>query len=64
MTVVVALCVPEVPVTVNVYCPSAAVLLAAKVNVLEPVVGLGENEAVTPAGNPDTERLTLPVNPY
>jgi len=28
------------------------------------LVGLGEKEAVTPAGSPDAVRLTLPVNPY
>jgi len=34
------------------------------VNVLSYVVGLGENDAVTPLGKPDTERFTLPANPY
>lgn len=55
---------PEVPVTVNVLCPIVAELLAIKVIVLLPVVGLGVKDAVTPLGRPDTERLTLPVNPY
>jgi hypothetical protein len=47
-----------------VYCPSAAVLLAVNVSVLFPVVGVGEKEAVTPLGSPDTDKSTLPVNPY
>jgi len=61
---VVAVMLPDVPVIVRVYCPSAAVLLATNVNVLFPVVGLGEKEAVTPLGRPETERFTLPVKPY
>jgi hypothetical protein len=64
VTVVVAVCVPYVPVTVTVYCPVVAVLLAVKVRELFEVVGLGENEAVTPVGTPETERFTLPVKPY
>ena len=60
----VAVCVPEVPVIVRVYCPTAAVLLAVNVNVLVPVVGFGENAAVTPLGSPVTARFTLPVKPY
>ena len=55
---------PNVPVRVAVYCPTAAELLAVSVSVLLPVVGFGVKDAVTPAGSPDTERLTLPVNPY
>ena len=56
--------VPEVPVTVTVFVPRLAVLLAVKVNVAFPVVGLGEKDAETPLGRPETARLTLPVNPY
>jgi hypothetical protein len=62
--VLLATCVPEVPVIVTVYCPRAAELLAARVRVVFPVVGFGANNAVTPLGRPETERLTLPVNPY
>ena len=36
-------------------------LLAVSVSKLVPVVGLGLNDAVTPLGNPDAARLTLPV---
>ena len=46
------------------YCPRVAELLAAKVNVLLPVVGFGEKDAVTPLGRPDAERVALPVNPF
>ena len=60
-----ALNVPEVPVMVSVYCPRLAVPFAVSVSVLEPVVGFGANDAVTPLGRPEvTARLTLPVNPY
>lgn len=59
-----AVCVPDVPVTVTVYCPRLAVLLAINVSVLLPVVGFGANDAVTPLGNPETDRFTLPLKPY
>ena len=49
--------------TVTVAGPVVATLLAISVNVLEPGVGFGLNRAVTPLGNPETERVTLPVNP-
>ena len=55
---------PDVPVTVIMYCPRLAVLLAISVSVLLPVVGFGLKDAVTPLGRPDTARFTLPVNPY
>jgi hypothetical protein len=62
--VVVTVSVPEVPVKVRVYCPGSAEGLAVTVKLLYEVVGLGENDAVTPLGRPDTERFTLPLNPY
>ena len=49
---------------VSVLVPRAAELLADKVSKLNPVVGFGANDAVTPLGRPDTERFTLPANPY
>ena len=64
LTVVVALNEPEVPVMVSVYCPRLAALVAVSVNVLDPIAGFGAKEAVTPLGRPDTERFTLPVNPF
>lgn len=62
--VLLALIVPDVPVTVTLYCPTAAVLLAVNVSTLDPAVGLGLHDAVTPLGRPETERFTLPVKPY
>ena len=61
---VVAVNVPDCPVTVMVLAPGVAVLLTVNVSVLEPVVETGENAAVTPAGRPAMDRLTPPVNPY
>ena len=39
-------------------------MLSVSVMMLEPVVGLGENEAVTPLGKPVAESVTLPLKPY
>ena len=52
------------PVTVTVDVPADALLLAARVNWLAVAVPTGLNTAVTPAGNPDAARLTLPVKPF
>ena len=41
-----------------------ALELAVSVSMLLEVVGFGVNAAVTPLGRPDTERFTLPANPY
>jgi hypothetical protein len=30
---------------------------------LDPVVGFGKKDAVTPLGSPEAERVTLPANP-
>jgi len=56
--------VPEVPVTVTVAVPVVAVLLAVKVSVLVLVVGFVPKLAVTPAGSPEADRVTLPVKPF
>jgi hypothetical protein len=40
------------------------VLLAASVNVLELVVLLGLNDAVTPLGRPDADKLMLLLKPF
>lgn len=61
--VVVCVSEPEVPVTVTVAVPVVAVLLAVKVSALLEVVGLVPKLAVTPAGKPEAERVTLPVKP-
>ena len=55
---------PDVPVTVTVTVPVVAVLLAVNVNVLVVAVLLGLNEAVTPLGRPDADKLTLPLKPF
>jgi len=49
-------------VTVDV--PVIAVLLAASVSVLLPVVLVGLNVAVTPLGTPETDSATLPVETF
>ena len=60
---VVAVSVPDVPVMVTVELPVVAVLLAVRVNILLPVVGLAPKTADTPVGKPATVSATLPVNP-
>jgi len=55
---------PEVPVTVRVKVPVAAVVEADSVNVLELVVLLGAKEAVTPPGRPEADKLTLELKPF
>jgi hypothetical protein len=61
--VVVASRLPDVPVIVTVAVPVVAVALAVSVKVLVEDVGLGLKTAVTPLGNPDAARVTLPENP-
>src|SRR5579863_5128038 len=55
---------PDVPVMVTLPVPVVAVPLAFSVMVLMPAVGLGLNEAVTPVGRPEAERVTLPAKPF
>ncbi len=55
---------PEVPVMVTAAVPVVAVLLAVSVNVLVVVARLGLNDAVTPLGRPDADKLTLPLKPF
>lgn len=64
MTIVVALSAPDVPVMVTLLWPTLAELLAVNVRVDVPLVGLGEKDAVTPLGKPETPRFTFPVKPY
>jgi hypothetical protein len=54
---------PLLPVTVMLADPVAAVVDAAKVSVLVPVVDAGLNAAVTPAGNPLALNATLLLKP-
>ena len=56
--------VPDVPVMVTVAVPVVAVEFALSVTTLVEVVGLVPKLAVTPAGSPDAERLTLPLKPF
>lgn len=63
MILVVAVNVPDVPVMLMFEVPAVAVLLAVRVNILDPVVGLGVNTALTPLGSPDAASVTLPANP-
>jgi hypothetical protein len=60
----VTVCLPEVPVIVRGYWPTAAALVAVSVRMLVELAGFCENAAVTPLGRPEMERLTLPLNPY
>jgi hypothetical protein len=62
--VVVFVKVSDVPVMVTVTVPVVAALLAVSVNVLVVVVGLGLNDAVTPLGRPEADKLTLPLKPF
>jgi hypothetical protein len=44
--------------------PEAAELLAVNVNALVLAVLLGLNDAVTPLGRPDADKVTLPLKPF
>ena len=55
---------PLTPLMVIVKVPTAAALLAVSVNVLVVVVTTGLNDAVTPFGRPEADRLTAPLNPF
>jgi len=48
---------------VTVALPVVAVALAVRVSTLVEVVGFVPNVAVTPLGNPEAARVTLPLNP-
>lgn len=55
---------PDKPVTVTVTVPVAAVLLAVNVSLLVLAVLLGLNDAVTPLGSPDADKLTMLLKPF
>jgi hypothetical protein len=55
---------PEAPVMVTGIVPIVAVPLAVSVTVLAVLAGFGVNDAVTPLGKPDTDKLTLPLKPF
>jgi hypothetical protein len=54
---------PEVPVIVTGNVPTAAVPAAVSVRVLVVAVVVGLNDAATPAGKPEADKLTLPLKP-
>lgn len=54
---------PDEPVMVTVAAPVVAVPLAVSVRVLVPVVLAGLNDAMTPLGKPEADKLTLPLKP-
>ena len=62
----VVLCVsaPDVPVMVTVNVPMFARLPTVSVKVLEELVEFGLNDADTPTGKPEADKLTLPANPF
>ena len=64
LMVVVALRLPEVPVTVRVDFPAAAEEDAAMVSALPPLVVAGLKAPVTPLGRPAIFRPTSPPNPF
>jgi hypothetical protein len=63
-TVVAWLRLPDVPVMVTVDAPMAAPLLTVTVRLLVVVAEAGLNDAVTPVGRPEADKLTLPLNPF
>jgi len=52
------------PVAVTLDVPVRAKRLTVSVKVLVVVPGFGLNAAVTPDGNPDAEKVTLPLKPF
>ncbi len=64
MTVAVALRLPEVPVTVTLEVPTAAVAVADRVKRLPDVAGFVPKLALTPLGKADTLKFTLLLNPF
>ena len=54
---------PEVPVTVTVKVPVVAVPVADKVRTLLAVAGFVPKTALTPLGQPEAVKLTLPLKP-
>src|SRR5947199_3214977 len=62
--VVVFVRVPEAPVMVTVTVPVAAALFAVNLNVLVVVVWFGLEEAVTPLGSVEGDRVRLPVQTF
>jgi hypothetical protein len=53
-----------VPVIVTVAVPMAAVLLVVNVNLLVVVAGFELNDALTPLGRPEADKVTPPLKPF
>jgi len=64
VSVVALVKLPEVPETFTVAVPVVAVLLAVNVSVLVVVAGLVLNDALTPLGRPDADKVTAPLKPF
>jgi hypothetical protein len=62
--VVVFVKLPDAPLIVSVTVPVLAVLVAVNVNVLVAVAGFGLNDALTPLGRPDADKVTVPLKPF
>jgi len=62
-TVVALVKLPDVPVTVRVTVPVAAVPFAVRVKRLVVVAGFEEKAVPTPLGSPVTAKFTFPLNP-
>src|SRR5258708_18097509 len=62
--VVVFIKLPDEPVIVTVAVPVVAVLPVPSVNELVRAPGVGRNDAVTPLGRPEADKLTLPLKPF
>ena len=56
--------VPDVPVMVTLEVPIVTVAPTLRVIVVEAGSGLELNDAVTPLGKPDAEKVTLPAKPF
>src|ERR1700686_4943193 len=56
--------VPDVPDIEMVDIPTVAALVAVSVSMLVVTALAGLNDAVTPAGRPETVRFTAPLNPF
>ena len=63
MMVVFSVRLPDVPVMVTVDVPVVAVELAVKVSVLLVLAGFGTKAATTPLGNPEADKVTVPLKP-
>jgi hypothetical protein len=55
---------PDMPLTITVVVPVVAVPDAVRVITLVVAVLVGVNDAVTPEGNPVTDRVTLSAKPF